>query len=83
MRYRLSLSLLIISLTLIAVRADAQQQSGGISITPHQHDLLSITSRDYWVAFPENSWGENDGGKYIMLYISCVDSTTAYIEVNG
>ncbi len=64
-------------------RSSAQQNSGGISITPHKHDLLSVTSRDYWVAFPGNYGGENDGGKYIMLYISCVDSTTAYIEVNG
>jgi hypothetical protein len=64
-------------------RTPAQQHSGGISITPHKHDLLSITSRDYWMAFPGNYGGEDDSGKYIMIYISCVDSTTAYIEVNG
>ncbi len=73
----------ILSIAIIAPQADAQQQAGGLMITQHRHDLLSITSRDYWVAFPENYGGENDGGKYIMLYLSSVDSTTAYIDANG
>jgi len=73
---------IIAIVSFFASRSGAQQQPNGLKITEHSHDLLSITSRDYWVAFPENYSG--DGGKqYIMLYVSSVDSTTAYIEVNG
>ncbi len=73
----------VLLLVAVSTNVRSQQHAGGVSITQHQHDILSITSRDYWVAFPGNYGGENDGGKYIMLYISSVDSTTAYIEVNG
>jgi hypothetical protein len=83
MSIRLSVSFLILSVVLIPLSLAAQQQAKGVSIIQHKHDIQSITSRDYWVAFPGNYGGENDGGKYIMLYISSVDSTTAFIEVNG
>ncbi len=61
--------------------AVAQQHSGGVTITQHKHDIQTITSRDYWVAFPEN-FGDDPAEKYISLYISSVDSTTAFIQVS-
>jgi hypothetical protein len=65
-----------------AIPANAQQPSGGISITQHQHDIQTITSRDYWVAFPEN-FGDDPSEKYISLYISSVGPTIAHIQVDS
>ncbi|MFI5200898.1 MAG: IgGFc-binding protein [Candidatus Kapaibacterium sp.] len=62
------------------------QVSSGIKITYGSHihnNALSITTSDYWIAFPENIDLGNDPGKYIWLFISSTDSTTAYIEVGG
>ena len=63
----------------------AQQISAGsgVNYSKHRHDILSITSSDYWMAFPSNYGGENDGGKYIKIFISSTDSTTAFVMAGG
>ncbi|HEY3875727.1 MAG TPA: IgGFc-binding protein, partial [Candidatus Kapabacteria bacterium] len=78
-------SLLVFSLLCVSAASFAQQHSAGAGVqySQHKHDLFSITSSDYWVAFPSNYNGENDGGKFIKIYISSADSTTAFIAGNG
>lgn len=69
---------LLLTLASYSVRAQAPS---GVTLTHHRHDLQSITTRDYWIALPQNY--DDEGGKYVMLYISSAESTTAYVAIGG
>ncbi|MDP4200637.1 MAG: T9SS type A sorting domain-containing protein [Bacteroidota bacterium] len=59
------------------------QTPSGVTITQHHRDRQAITSRDYWVALPENYGPDGAGSKYIMLYISSSYPTTAKVAYAG
>ncbi|HZK75353.1 MAG TPA: hypothetical protein VFD13_00445 [Candidatus Kapabacteria bacterium] len=46
-----------------------------------QHLSPPAMGREFWWAQPSNYWGEDLGGKYIRIYITSPQNTTAYVGI--
>ncbi len=46
-----------------------------------QHLSPPAMGREFWWAQPSNYWGEDLGGKYIRIYITSPQNTTAYVSI--
>jgi hypothetical protein len=53
------------------------------TITSQVRGPADPVGRDCWLAFPSNQWGVNEGGKYMHLYITSTQNTTAWVEAGG
>ncbi len=71
---------LVGALLLSSLSARAQLSS---TITSEVRGSALTTGRDCWLAFPSNQWGVNEGGKYMHIYITSTQNTTAWVEAGG
>lgn len=78
--YSTVLCLIILCVGTLCGTASAQNQRIRHVITK-QHLSAPSMGRDFWWAMPSNYWGVDNGGKYIRIYITSPQNTTAYVSV--
>jgi|GEM_PF-954524 len=70
------------SLCSIAGTAVAQNQRIHHTVVK-QHLSPPAMGREFWWAQPSNYWGEDLGGKYIRVYITSPQNTTAFVSIGA